>query len=64
MDIYILSETIQAGKTTNLEGWYKTKKTENHTKLYGILSPDRDGIRHFVAISPEKDESIPVEVVF
>lgn len=61
MNFYVLSEPIQAGKTTNLESWLKRK--ENNKEVWGIISPDRKGLRHFDAVSPLHSESIAVEVV-
>lgn len=44
--IYILTGPIRSGKTTALLKWIKEKKD-----AAGILTPDVDGIRHFMNIA-------------
>jgi len=68
MNIYILSEPIQAGKTTHIKEWIQTKKNTKQAghksgEVWGILAPDdEDGLRHFVALSPLSSRDIAVEV--
>eukprot|EP00026_Physarum_polycephalum_P015136 Phypoly_transcript_15758.p1 GENE.Phypoly_transcript_15758~~Phypoly_transcript_15758.p1 ORF type:complete len:120 (+),score=19.63 Phypoly_transcript_15758:130-489(+) len=67
MNIFILSEPIQAGKSTNLMAWCRNKNLQQDgrktAEVWGIVAPDgEDGLRRFVALSPTSSKEVHVEV--
>ena len=63
--IYLLVGEKQEGKTTSLQKWLLQKQSENKGggsvgSFRGLLSPDKDGLRHFVLIGNNEDRIVEV----